>query len=99
LERPVVGPAGGGRSGEPRANDVAQVLEILHHLGAVERLVDQGARPRGIDDELLSEYGAHDKHGEGGGRRQDVTAHDGSSVTRLGLGTVNRRRAAPEWGA
>src|SRR5207248_4413956 len=39
LERPIVRPAGGWRSGEPRTDDVAQVLEILHHLGAVERLV------------------------------------------------------------
>src|SRR2546422_400685 len=86
------------RSGEPRTDDVAQVLEILHHLGAVERLVDQRAGPRRVDGEILSGRGSDGKDGEGGGRRQDVKTHDGSSVTRPGgePQTVNRRRAAQE---
>ncbi len=61
LERPIVRPAGGGRSGEPRADDVAQVLEILHHLRTAERLVDQGAGPRRVDDEVLPGCGADRK--------------------------------------
>src|SRR2546422_3001082 len=49
------------RSGEPRTDDVAQVLEILHHLGAVERLVDQRAGPRRVDGEILSGHGSDGK--------------------------------------
>src|SRR6266853_1322033 len=101
FERPIVRPADGWRSGEPRTDHVAQVLEILHHLGAVERLVDQSAGPRRVDGEILSGHGSDGEHGECGGRRQDVKTPDGSSVTMPGgeSRTANRRRAARESGA
>src|SRR4029077_509726 len=98
LAHPTAPPGGGGGAGESRTDDVAQVLEILHHLGAVERLVDQSAGPRRVDGEILSGHGSDGKHSKCGGRRQDVKTHDGSSVTTPGgeLRTVNRRRAAQE---
>ncbi len=99
LERPVVRPARGGRSREPRADDVAQVPEILHHFGTVERLVDQDAGSRRVDDEILPEPGTHRTHGEHSGRRENMKTHHGSSVRTPGPRTVNRRRAAQEWGA
>src|SRR5437867_1791427 len=65
------------------------------------RPVDQRAGPRRVDDEFLPGHGADRKQDNCGGRRQDVKTHDGSSVTTPGGGprTVNRRRAAREWGA
>src|SRR5438046_36936 len=92
-------PAGGGRSRQPGADDVAQVLEILHHFGTVERFVDQDAGARRVDDKILPGCGADGNHGKHRGRRQDVKTHDQSSVMTPGPRSVNRRRAGREWEA
>ena len=49
AQRPVVGLPDGRRAGQPRTDDIGEVLEVLHHLGLGHALVDQGADARGVD--------------------------------------------------
>ena len=68
LERPLVRPPGGGRAGEARPDDIREVLKVLHHLGVVERLVDEEPGARGIDGQALSRRGAMTQRGNDHGR-------------------------------
>src|SRR5256884_6960619 len=92
LERPLVGTTGGGRSGEARADHVREVLEVLHHGGVAQRLIDQRGRPRGVDDEVLRRGGSRmgGEGDDGGGGREDAAAAHGwrSSDRCAGIGSV-----------
>jgi hypothetical protein len=52
---PLVGPPHCGRAGETRTDDVAQVLEVLHDLGAIHCLVEEATNAGGIDGRLGGE--------------------------------------------
>ena len=92
LQGPLVGAAGGGRTGQSRADDVREVLEVAHHLGTVQGLIDQRRCPRGIYREVLRPRGSG-SGGQGddrGGRGGDgAAAHRRGSIDRCGgIGSV-----------
>ena len=55
-------------SRELRPDDIREVLKVLHHLGVVERLVDEEPGARGIDGQALSRRGAMTQRGNDHGR-------------------------------
>ena len=77
LGGPLVGPAHGRRPGETRADDVAEMLEILHHLRAVQRLVDQHAGSCGVDGRLGRE-GTRQRYG----KETEGCLHDGHALVK-----------------